>query len=637
MIELKDVDTSVAEKNIIQLLKNNETYFLNGMWGSGKTVFLEKISNKLSPSKLVELKLWEIKDERSVIEIAFSQLYRCTYWMLKFGVVLAVVISILMTPLINLGLSKYFQKFIVFAGIISLIVTVWQFLKYKSDDFYYFLFSILPIKNKVLVVDDFDRISSQKQGELFRLFNILKGHLPIVFVGDFTKVSQSEGEYLKKIIDKRFELPIVLHPKNIWDSYFNDLSKQLEASLSIDLQNVFVTEKRNLRDRKQFNELVNQEFFQHGKLYHVQIEQQLSLIYLYQFYPEKYQLLRDGGMLKHSEEYQSYLNEKEKDNFVSAVEPEKTVDDVFKLLLSSNNKYPSSFIQSHETYLLYETVSNLSTIKANEFLKDKVQLEKMLLGEGQYFNDFYQFVTSNYSSLNNEKAQLVNLALELIKRNQTSILINYIITQKNHEIMPPKTFLGGSNGSMSFDIPVEWGNNTEEEIKELVFKEWEEILNDYQFDFSQKLYFFEKYLHISFHKLGLEYSQLDLDSNEYQNGKRKDFYFLTYLSTKELWYNPNEWDEQVWSKMDRLSNTEYLSVLTANKVISTSSCSYTINFDDISEYENYIVYTKVKSPDNSYKYFNYSGIIEKHIRPRLNILSQEGYHFDYKEQKSGEI
>lgn len=399
MIELKNIDTSAAEENIIQLFKKNETYFLNGMWGSGKTVFLKKVSKKLSPSKLIELKLWEIKDERSVIEIAFSQLYRFTYWTIKFGVVLAAVISILMTPLINLGLSQYFQKFIVFAGIISLIVTVWQFLKYKSDDFYHFLFNKLPIKNKVLVVDDFDRISPQKQGELFRLFNILKGNLPIVFVGDFARVSQSEGDYLKKIIDKRFELPIVLHPKNIWNSYFNDLSKQLETPISKDLQDVFISEKRNLRDRKQFNELVNQEFFQYGKLYHVQIEQQLSLIYLYLFYPEKYQLLRDGGTLEHSEEYQNYLKKKEKNNNGWAVEPKKTVDDIFILLLSSNNKYPSSFIQSRETYLLYETVSNLSTTRAIQYFKDEEQLETMLLGKDAYFNDFYQFVTSNYFSL----------------------------------------------------------------------------------------------------------------------------------------------------------------------------------------------------------------------------------------------
>lgn len=636
MIELNDIDTSVAEKNIIKLFKKNETYFLNGIWGSGKTEFLKKLSGELSPFKLVELKLWEIKDERSVIEIAFSRLYRCIYWMIKFGVVLAVVISVLMTPLINLGLSQYFQKFIIFAGIISLIVTVWQFLKYKSDDFYRFLFTKLSIKNKILVVDDFDRITPQKQEDLFRLFNILKGHLPIVFVGDFTKVSQSEGDYLKKIIDKRIELPIVLHPRYIWNEYFNVLSKELDISLSKEFKDVFISEKRNLRDRKQFNDLVNQEFFQNGKLNHVQIEQQLSLIYLYLFYPGKYQLLRDGGMLEYSTEYQNYLNKKDDVKIGWVVEPKKTFDDIFKLLLTLSDGYPSPFTKSRETYLLYETVSNLSAVKAKQLLKDDKQLNNLLLGEEDYFNDFYQFVASSYLSFSNEeKEKLVDLALKLIGDNQSSVLISYIINQKNHEIMPSKTYFGGSSGSMVFGIPKEWDGKTEEEIINFRVNKWEEILIKYKFDFSQQLYFFEKYLRISFHDLGLRFSQLSLDLNEYLNGKRKDFYFLTYLSIKDLWYNLNKWDEQIWSKMDKLSSAEYLSVLSANKIISSGESVF--NFDNMPDDKTFSVYIKVGSPDDPYNLIDYTDVIEKYIRPHLNNLSEEGFQFNYIEQKNREI
>ncbi|OTN78278.1 P-loop NTPase fold protein [Enterococcus faecium] len=633
MIKLKYIDTSTAEKNIIQLLKKNETYFLNGAWGSGKTVFLNNISKKLPPIKLVELNLWKIKDERSVIEIAFSKLYRCLYWTIKFVVVLAAVISILMTPLINLGLSQLFPKFIVVAGTISLIVTVWQFLKYKSDDFYRFIFRNCSIKNKVLVVDDFDRISSQKQEELYSLFNILKGRLPIVFVGDFTKINHSEGDYLRKIIDKRLELPIVLHPKNIWNNYFNELSQQLETSLSTEFQDIFIAEKRNLRDQKQFNELVNQEFFQHKKLHHVQVEQQLSLIYLYLFYPEKYQFLRDDGTLEHSNEYQDYLQEKEKQTLFVGSEPKKTIEDTFKLLLSSNNKYPASFTQSRETYLLYETVSNLSTKKAKHILQDNDQLETMLLGEGDYFNDFYQFVTFSYSGFNEEKEQLVNLSLQLIKENHTSKLIEYIITQKTHEIMPPKVFLGGSNGVMSWEIPDEWGGKNEDTIEEILFSEWEKILIDYQFDLSQKLYFFEKYLRISFNKLGLKYPDLDLDSNDYHYGKRKDFYLLTYLSIKDLWFNLDDWDENIWSNMKRLSNTEYLSVLTASNILESGKSFF--NFDEIPKNKTYIVYTKVQHPDNPRKLFDFADTIKNHIEPRLTALTKEGFQFDYRVKKYG--
>lgn len=628
MIELKNIDTSVAEKNIIQLLEKNETYFLNGAWGSGKTVLLKKVSDNIASYKLVELNLWEIKDERSVIEIAFSKLFRCLYWSIKLSIVLAVVISILTTPLVDLGLSHYFQEFIAFAGFISLVVTVWQFFKYKSDDIYRFLFTKLSLKNKILVVDDFDRISPERQEDLYRLFNILRGHMPIVFVGDYTKVSHSKENYLKKIIDKRLELPIVLHPKNIWNDYFNDLSIQLETSFSSEFLNIFVEENRNLRDRKQFNDLVTQEFYKRGKLYHVQVEQQLCVLYLYLFYPEKYQLLRDGGMFEHSKEYQEYLNDEDKTWY--DIEPQKTSDDVFKLLLSSNNNYPPSFSDRHETYLLYESVSNLSITEAKRILKDHEQLEKMLSEENSYFEDFYQFITASYSSFTHEKEILVFLSLKLIKENQTNKLLVYIITQKNYDIMPPKVFLGGRSDTLSWGIPEEWGSRTEEEISKIILKEWEKILDNSQYDFSQKLYFFEELLRISFLELGSSYSELSLDSEEYINGKCKDFYFLTYLSNKNLWYSLNEWSDELWSKMDLLSNKEYLYVLTNNQIISPCT-SY--SYDSISYQKNYFVYFKIQSYNNPNHYSDYTDEIEKYIRPRLNKMTTEGYHFDYKTNK----
>lgn len=633
MIDLKDIDTSVAEQNIVQLLKKNETYFLNGEWGSGKTVFLEKVYKKSLPTKPIVLRLWELKDERTIIEIAFSQLHRCIYWSLKVIVVLAVVVSILMSPLINLGLSQYFQRFTNIAVVISLAVTVWQFFKYQSDNFYYYIFSKIPIRNKILVVDDFDRISFQKQDELFRLFNILKSKIPIVFVGDFTKVSQSEGAYLLKIIDKRVELPIVLHPRYIWHSYFNDLFEQLGYSISPEFINIFIVEKRNLRDRKQFNELINQELSIYGKLNHVQIEQQLTLIYLYLFYPNKYQVLRNGGMLEHSEGYQKYLNEKKGKKQVWAPEPEKTIDDLFILLLSDNDQYPASFIKSPETYLLYEAVSNLSTKVAHQILRDEERLEQIFLGEDAYFNDFSLFITSNYTKFNNEeRGCLFRLALKSIEKNKTNKLIEYLITQKSNVIISSKTSLGNSKEVLGW-IPDEEEGKTEEEIEEMLLSEWKILLNNFQFDFSQKLYFFIKYLHINFDRLGLRYPELNLNSKEYLYGMRKDFYILTYLSIKDMWGDPNIWSEEIWEAIEKLSDIEYLSVLTANSFITFDNSN--LHFDEITKQKVYNVNFKIILFDDSNNPYDWTSIntdiIESHIRPRLNKLSQEGYQINYEE------
>ena len=108
----------------------------------------------------------------------------------------------------------------------ALLVTVYQLIKVKSDSLY---IRLLPrcLNNKVLIIDDFDRISVERQNEAYKLFNILHGKLPIVFIGDYHKISKGDeesGKYLQKIIDRRLELPSVLNYRNIWTNYLDKLS-----------------------------------------------------------------------------------------------------------------------------------------------------------------------------------------------------------------------------------------------------------------------------------------------------------------------------------------------------------------------------------------------------------------------------
>lgn len=74
--------------------------------------------------------------------------------------------------------------------------------KYKSDSLYYkFLNSNKTkflLKKKVLVIDDFDRISEENQEGAYKLFNCLNGKLPIIFVGDYSKITKRESKYLQK-------------------------------------------------------------------------------------------------------------------------------------------------------------------------------------------------------------------------------------------------------------------------------------------------------------------------------------------------------------------------------------------------------------------------------------------------------
>ena len=238
-IKLEHIDTSVAAKNFAELLYDNKTYFLNGSWGSGKSEFLKEVKRG-SQNKLITIDFWRLSDTRSTIEIAFSKLHPLLYWTIRLGIILLVAVSILMTNVVDIGLSNYFggskPLILKLGGVVALIVAVWQVFKKKSDEFYCFLLSKLPKFSKVLIIDDFDRMSEKQQEESYKLFSLINGKLPIVFVGDITKVHKSDGNYLSKIIDRQVELPFDLHPSKIWNNYFSVLEDKFNIGLSNDFK-----------------------------------------------------------------------------------------------------------------------------------------------------------------------------------------------------------------------------------------------------------------------------------------------------------------------------------------------------------------------------------------------------------------
>ena len=165
-IKLEHIDTTVAAKNFSELLNDNKTYFLNGSWGSGKSEFLKEVKRG-SQNKLITIDFWRLSDTRSTIEIAFSKLHPLLYWTIRLGIILLVAVSIMMTNVVDIGLSNYFggskPLILKLGGVVALIVAVWQVFKKKSNEFYCFSLSKLPKFSKVLIIDDFDRMSEKQQ------------------------------------------------------------------------------------------------------------------------------------------------------------------------------------------------------------------------------------------------------------------------------------------------------------------------------------------------------------------------------------------------------------------------------------------------------------------------------------------
>lgn len=683
------ISTEKAESVFIKSIKRKQTYFLNGTWGSGKTSFLKKVEKKIkekdfsdSPiTKVVTLDLWNIKDERSVIKIAFSKLHPFLYYLSRISIVTCLVVSILLTPVVNLGIENSLKSlgwwfndiWYIALGLVALFVALWQLVKFKSEVFYTYIlkrsFSSSLLKNKLLIIDDFDRVSAERQIDSYKLFNILKGRITIVFVGDYNTIALNENTYLQKIIDKRMELPYDLHPNKIWFNYFEKLEEEIQCDIPLQLKEVAVLEKRNLREQEHFNSYINQELFDNKKIGHVQLGQQLTIIYIYLFHQKLYTKLLHELDRKDlvSQEYKKFLIEREKIesskslNFSDSSSREKehtftkTVEDILCYdLLQKNDEYPECFDLNREGYFLYESVNNLDISEANEIVSNKKQLKSTFLSSDIH-SDFYKFIRSNFKKFdellkNNlldttvlflkenkvvplmqlvldeyseykpvQQKVLLDIAMRMFKEDKENILARKIITHKQHQIMPPRQWTGNN----MFTLPPEQSDKTGTEIEEITYNSWDEIIYEYDFDISLKLYFYEINHIFNFYELGKHFSSLSLSPDDISNLKRKDSYLLTYLSSKNLWGKFDKWESNIWATISSLTLKQFLTFWIEQGIIES----------DPYKQDNYTVWTKkyeFEPPHSPVKGISTTIVL---IKKKTSEFEKEGITLNYEEQE----
>lgn len=608
-IKLEHIDTTVAAKNFSELLNDNKTYFLNGSWGSGKTEFLEEVKN-YSSKKLITIDFWRLTDTRSTIEIAFSKLYPLLYWAIRVCIVLLVAVSILMTNLVDIGLSNYFggSKSLILrlGGVVALIVAVWQVFKKKSDEFYCFLLSNLPKFSKVLIIDDFDRMSEKQQEESYKLFSLINGKLPIIFVGDITKVHKNDDNYLSKIIDRQVELPFDLHPSKIWNNYFSVLEDKFNIVLSNDFKKRVSSDQKNLRDREHFNDYVNQEFFRRGKFGRVQVEQQLLVIYAYLFYPDLYMNLLKGEPIK--------VEKSEESDFQDIISIGHTLKEQLSEIQSSDNSdYPLSFKKNKLEYLLYEQTSNRTKIELDLlFTSNSEELISEII-ESDQSSDFYQYLSSQFRVFSKKmKKQLLIMVIKESMKFKNSPSMNFIVQESLNEVIP----------SYERNSPL-----AEDGITRIISM-WEPILRNEKLDQSEIIYFLNKHDLLSFHKLGLYYSDLRIDTETFSNLRRKDFFLLTYLSSKD-WINKFDfWDNTIWEAIKLFDDREFLSFWIFQSII-TNELGYE-GFDIIPDNKSYTIWIGKYDIEYPHDDIDYMESVISKIKPRIEKMEKEGFIFTEK-------
>ena len=593
-IELDKIDTSTAAQNFANLLNENKTYFLNGTWGSGKSNFLKQVDN-LKPVnnkkkvKLVTIDFWRLNDSRSTLETVFANLHPFVYWSLRLIIILCITLSILMTNVVDLGLSVFVPTWVILgAGVVALIVAIHQFLKIKSDGIYSRLLTIHyhSCKKKVLVVDDFDRMTPAQQEASYKLFSLLNGKLPIIFVGDIELLHKNDNNYLSKIIDRRVELPFVLHPTKIWSDYFEQLENRLEIELSDGFKGVFIKDGKNLRDRERFNDYVNLELIGRNKKKYVQSEQQLVVIYLFLYYPKFYESLKTGNGSIEIDSNKQLL-----------------IEELHNILFKKNDLYPSCYLSNREAYLINEIPSNRTIDELNYIIDYNQELSSEILN---FQDDFFDYVTGNFESLTeNQGNELFLHSIELSRVTDNNRLIDFIIQKKVEKEIP--------------DYQVGTTEVSQEMVEE-IFKLFQEILKET--DLSKIFYFIFEHKILRYQDMeGLDINYSLYYDEEYSSYRWKYVILLIYLYSLNKNYFFREWVNDLWDAINKLSTEEFFRFWLEFGLIRNKNNK--LGYD--SKNKDYIFVNDFDTfADQSEIFF----LIGK-IKERLKELKEEGFKFEF--------
>lgn len=430
VLQLDLIDTKEqAQIFANQIAASPQIYFLDGKWGSGKSKYLKQVESCLPRGfKFVELVLWRPKDKSTLAK----KLFAATNPFLSgfFTLIGGLLIVIMVCGSVILSLKSVIPKNnmqsipLLITAIAVIVTTLYGLLqnKWLDVDRLRMTLSSLTLRStrrhRVLVVDDFDRLDEALQSELYLLFNSIRKppsgnfcfsqeQARVIFVGDFGKLKNRADNYLGKIIDQKIALPFQLHSRNIAHLMADQLLSKFDCNCSI-VEQLFTEEKHTARDANQYLCYVQREMINRGKSEKVQADQQLFVIYLYLFHPDKYQMLLDGWLPEVPKDM-ALIPETGEENGQS----ESLVMDFMRSVFQPRETNPPDFRKNMSAYLVNELATNRSPIELREVIEsDSKELGEMLRlqepSRSPKFDEFYDFV----QCMRDEEYQTVQQQLE---------------------------------------------------------------------------------------------------------------------------------------------------------------------------------------------------------------------------------
>lgn len=461
MQKISDIDTSKEAKRIFNghFKDSNRTIFLNGKWGSGKTTFLKEVfKNKEKRLRVVHIDLWRRANDSEVVQTFYRKIYPFSFYSIKGIVILFSLVALIAAFLIgSIQSPETITLSLLFLGFIISLNTYVLKIDWESFFFTTLKYRIkCQILNKIVVIDDFDRISEDTQEVLYKIFNSINSKkIQLVFVGHYINLTKSETSYLQKIIDHRIELPFDIQPTNIWKKYDSLVIEEMSEKRQLELTDnekegldslisLAIKENRVIRELNQFSDIVSTVIMDNEKYDKVNLDQQLIIIYLYEFHYDLYEILisKIEHLLKERNriiwEYSSNTQKKEQSKTEQLRKMvNKTFDSsngelkniIFQLF--PEKSYPfATFAENFPNYLINYQPNNLGSNKFMSLLREE-KFEEIIKMASEDLEDFHYFITKNQNSNKEEfEENLFPLALYVLQSNMG---IDYFFYENNNE------------------------------------------------------------------------------------------------------------------------------------------------------------------------------------------------------------
>lgn len=163
------------------------------------------------------------------------------------------------------------------------------------------------------------------------------------------------------------------------------------------------------------------------------------------------------------------------------------------------------------------------------------------------------------------------------------------------------------------------------ETRDKIVEKLEGILQKKGLDQSEIIYFIEKHGILSFHDLGLYYTDLEPNTEYYRTLKRKDFFLITYLSSVDKFGKFEEWEDYIWEAIDCFSDREFLSFWILQSIVFNGMGSG--SYDKIPENKTYIIWTGRYLFEPPHEYVDYNDTVISKINHRICQMESNGYTF----------